>query len=722
MSDHYYRFLSEYRRLAGINEAPENTQRRGRGRNVMPADRPGNTAAPQFIDAGPDLDPRQAEPVSDPIIPVQTTVIPAGNTASTTDSRSAASYLPGRAAQARIDNPPDPRLQDQFARTIADFIPGVGGAASAYDAIQAAKRGDYVDAAINAGVAGLQTFAPGGTASAVRAATAPFRRAAPEVAAGAQAARAAAPVPKGQTAAVAAGVTGVGAAGLELAGSTQADGDQGEAEARAAEAERQQRIRLAGSTQADGDAGEEEARARTQADSALERSRQSQADISIGGYSGGRESEDKVLDKSRAYAAYMATGGYDGGRSTAGTETNQFTDIGQSPTAAAPAAPVPQRYQIGRGDTLSQIAAKSGTSVAELMRLNPQITNPDRISVGQQINIAGAPQSTYAGGVGTVSDTQAKIQAGSYTPDVISQQAAQRAAASPYNMPNAPGSGAPQMLGTMVSGPPTTPPRSAIARGAQQAQSSGSILPRMEPGEFTRAVQPSTATSATGTVAAPTQSAIDQGTSQTVASNTTGTTTNSPGGRALRYDSNVTGADAEANRRGMQREIDAARREENARTQNVNTSTPASNSTVPNLNQAGVNAAMANMDRRAEQLRARAAQLPATTTTNPDGSTTTTRGWSGPMTPERKAEIGAQLTQARQELLSNPNTVTNKTVGADGTTTTTKELTTTTDIPPAPLTPPVVPGTATSQGSQIVNKPEDFKESLNRIKSLAGIQ
>ena len=40
------------------------------------------------------------------------------------------------------------------------------------------------------------------------------------------------------------------------------------------------------------------------------------------------------------------------------------------------------------GDTLSQISEKYGTSIAELLKSNPQITNPDLIIVGQKLNIA----------------------------------------------------------------------------------------------------------------------------------------------------------------------------------------------------------------------------------------------------------------------------------------------------------------------------------------------
>lgn len=50
-------------------------------------------------------------------------------------------------------------------------------------------------------------------------------------------------------------------------------------------------------------------------------------------------------------------------------------------------------YIIKRGDTLGSIARNHNTTVATLLRLNPQIRNPNRIYVGQRIRVpAPAPQ------------------------------------------------------------------------------------------------------------------------------------------------------------------------------------------------------------------------------------------------------------------------------------------------------------------------------------------
>jgi murein DD-endopeptidase MepM/ murein hydrolase activator NlpD len=48
-------------------------------------------------------------------------------------------------------------------------------------------------------------------------------------------------------------------------------------------------------------------------------------------------------------------------------------------------------YTIKAGDTLSKIATRNGVSLAQLLKANPQISNPNKIKVGQVINL---PNST----------------------------------------------------------------------------------------------------------------------------------------------------------------------------------------------------------------------------------------------------------------------------------------------------------------------------------------
>jgi LysM repeat protein len=70
-----------------------------------------------------------------------------------------------------------------------------------------------------------------------------------------------------------------------------------------------------------------------------------------------------------------------------------------TPAPAPKPAPVPNgpTYTVKSGDTLSGIAAAHGLTLAELEHLNPQITNPNSISVGQVIHLSTAPaaEPTY---------------------------------------------------------------------------------------------------------------------------------------------------------------------------------------------------------------------------------------------------------------------------------------------------------------------------------------
>ena len=44
-------------------------------------------------------------------------------------------------------------------------------------------------------------------------------------------------------------------------------------------------------------------------------------------------------------------------------------------------------YEIKSGDTLSEIAQKNNTSVAEIMASNPQISNANQIQAGASLNL-----------------------------------------------------------------------------------------------------------------------------------------------------------------------------------------------------------------------------------------------------------------------------------------------------------------------------------------------
>ncbi len=51
-------------------------------------------------------------------------------------------------------------------------------------------------------------------------------------------------------------------------------------------------------------------------------------------------------------------------------------------------------YTVVAGDYLSLIASRCSTTVSELLALNPDITDPNLIFVGQVINVTGTPSST----------------------------------------------------------------------------------------------------------------------------------------------------------------------------------------------------------------------------------------------------------------------------------------------------------------------------------------
>ena len=73
--------------------------------------------------------------------------------------------------------------------------------------------------------------------------------------------------------------------------------------------------------------------------------------------------------------------GYDGGLSQI------VTDSGNGGTAAGTASQVQRVHTVRKGDTLWAVAKQYGVGLAELLRANPQIKNPNLIYPGEAVKI-----------------------------------------------------------------------------------------------------------------------------------------------------------------------------------------------------------------------------------------------------------------------------------------------------------------------------------------------
>jgi len=59
-------------------------------------------------------------------------------------------------------------------------------------------------------------------------------------------------------------------------------------------------------------------------------------------------------------------------------------------------SPAVTNYTVKRGDTLSELAQQFGTTVREIVRMNPQIRDVNKIIAGKDIDIPGKPQPAAA--------------------------------------------------------------------------------------------------------------------------------------------------------------------------------------------------------------------------------------------------------------------------------------------------------------------------------------
>lgn len=129
-------------------------------------------------------------------------------------------------------------------------------------------------------------------------------------------------------------------------------------------------------------------------------------------------------------------------------------------------SPGSRSMQVKAGDTMTSIATRNGVSVAELLALNPQIRNPDRIGVGDLIRLPEtgvAPTRTTAGNV-----------------SVQATGSEQRAAQQPA-LPVAPGQGA---------AGPEAPARACACRRDLSIDELAAIFPSRSKGQLTPFLAP----------------------------------------------------------------------------------------------------------------------------------------------------------------------------------------------------------------------------------------
>ncbi len=112
------------------------------------------------------------------------------------------------------------------------------------------------------------------------------------------------------------------------------------------------------------------------------------------------------------------------------TPTSEVPVATVAPTPAPETVTPPETYTVRRGDTLTQIAARFGSTVAAISRLNG-ITNPSQIYVGQVLRLQGsAPAPTGVGKLVVVSLSQQHLYA--YEGDQLIYSFVASTGAAPY--------------------------------------------------------------------------------------------------------------------------------------------------------------------------------------------------------------------------------------------------------------------------------------------------
>lgn len=105
--------------------------------------------------------------------------------------------------------------------------------------------------------------------------------------------------------------------------------------------------------------------------------------------------ETQATAREQASGLNVAPGGVGTTPQAPGGAVNTTQPQNPTPTTPPPGQTAqPTAYTIQPGDTLSALALKNNTTVQALMAANPQITNPNLIIAGQNLNIPGQQTTT----------------------------------------------------------------------------------------------------------------------------------------------------------------------------------------------------------------------------------------------------------------------------------------------------------------------------------------
>jgi LysM repeat protein len=91
---------------------------------------------------------------------------------------------------------------------------------------------------------------------------------------------------------------------------------------------------------------------------------------------------------------FLGIGGGGGNGATPDPSASQAVPS-TSVEPTAPPAPTAQVYLIKAGDTLSKVATSFDLTLAELLAANPQITDPDKIAIGDAVIIPARPPAEF---------------------------------------------------------------------------------------------------------------------------------------------------------------------------------------------------------------------------------------------------------------------------------------------------------------------------------------